>query len=218
MIGSFGRKHKSHGKNYGKKDSSKFKRGLIAGGLLLAAGAGILAGAGDKETHAEVEYPTIAAEEGGGLGHTKELVERQKEQSVPAFETEAPPPAITPEDISDALQPDPDRFKTRFKVGEGLKLAGEVATGETGKLKAAKKGLDIARGNSESQSTKSLQEQLKQAEKAAKNRSTKISRETANVRPTIGPVAPPEFFEDQETKKNKKQRAAAFFAKPFKRG
>ena len=222
MIGSFGRKHKSHGKNYGKKDSSKFKRGLIAGGAVLALGAGLLAGAGDKETHAEVEYPTIASEEGGGLGHTKELVERQKEQGVSVGETEAPPPAITPENISEALQPDPDRFKTRFKVGEGLKLAGEVATGETGKVKAVKKGIDIARGNSESQSTKSLEEQIKQAEKAAKNRSTKISRETANVRPTIGPVAPPEFFqdtsaEDEETKKNKKQRAAAFFAKPFKR-
>ena len=43
MIGSFGRKHKSHGKNYGKKDTSKFKKALIAGGMLLAAGAGIYA-------------------------------------------------------------------------------------------------------------------------------------------------------------------------------
>ena len=41
MLGSFGRKHKSFGKNYGKKDTSKFKKGLIAGGMLLAAGAGI---------------------------------------------------------------------------------------------------------------------------------------------------------------------------------
>ena len=55
MIGSFGRKHKSFGKNYGKKDTSKFKKGLIAGGMLLAAGAGIFASAGDTETHKEIE-------------------------------------------------------------------------------------------------------------------------------------------------------------------
>ena len=216
MIGSFGRKHKSHGKNYGKKDSSKFKRGLIAGGAVLALGAGLLAGVGDKETHAEVEYPTIASEEGGGLGHTKELVERQKEQGVSVGETEAPKPAITPENISEALQE--RKSDKKVKISEGLKLAGDVVGGDVGKVKAVKKGIDIARGNSESQSTKSLEEQIKQAEKAAKNRSTKISRETANVRPTIGPVAPPEFFEEEEVKKNKKQKAAAFFAKPFKRG
>ena len=101
----------------------------------------------------------------------------------------------------------------KVKISEGLKLAGDVVGGDVGKVKAVKKGIDIARGNSESQSTKSLEEQIKQAEKAAKNRSTKISRETANVRPTIGPVAPPEFFKDEETKKNKKQKVKSFFAR-----
>lgn len=216
MIGSFGRKHKSHGKNYGKKDSSKFKKGLIAGGLLLAAGAGILAGASDKETHSAVEYPTIASEEGGGLGHTKELVERQEKQGVSAFETQAPEPTITPEDISDTLQQ--RKSDKKVKISEGLKLAGDVVGGDVGKVKAVKKGFDIARGNSESQSTKSLDEQIKQAEKAAKNRKTKISRETAKVRPTIGPIAPSEFFqgssvEEEETKKNKKQKVKSFFAR-----
>ena len=33
----------------------------------------------------------------------------------------------------------------------------------------------------------------------------------------IGPVAPPEFFEDEGDKKNKKQKVASFFAKPFKK-
>ena len=210
MIGSFGRKHKSHGKNYGKKDSSKFKRGLIAGGTLLAIGAGMLAGSSDQETHSAVEYPTIASEEGGGLGHTAELIERQETQGVSAFQTQAPPPAITPEDISDALQR--DKQDKKVKISEGLKLAGDVVGGDVGKVKAVKKGIDIARGNSESQSTKSLEEQLKQAEKAAKSRKTKISRETAKVRPTIGPVLPPDF-EEEETTKNKKQKVKSFFAR-----
>ena len=194
-----------------KKDSSKFKRGLVAGGLLLAAGAGILAGASDKETHSAVEYPTIASEEGGGLGHTAELIKRQETQGVSTFKTEAPEPAITPEDISDALQT--DKQDKKVKISEGLRLAGDVVAGDVGKVKAVKKGFDIARGNSESQSTKSLDEQLKQAEKAAKSRSTKISRETAKVRPTIGPVAPPEFFQEEETKKNKKKKVKSFFAR-----
>ena len=154
MIGSFGRKHKSHGKNYGKKSTSKFKKGLIAGGMLLAAGAGIFASKGDKETHQEVEYPTVASEEGGGLGHLAAQVERQEIAGLKVGEREAPAPAI-PLALADDLL-------------AGLRLAGDVVGGDVGKVKAAKKGIDIARGEGEGLSTKTLEEQIKQAEKASK--------------------------------------------------
>tara|TARA_R100000805_G_C3607233_1_gene107685 strand:+ start:799 stop:1458 length:660 start_codon:yes stop_codon:yes gene_type:complete len=218
MIGSFGRKHKSHGKNYGKKDTSKFKKGLIAGGMLLAAGAGIFASKGDKETHGEVEYPTVASEEGGGLGHLAVQVDRQELAGLKVGEREAPPPAIDLKQAELALADPKDKKKA--KVAAGLKLAGEVVAGDVGKVKAAKKGIDIARGEGEGLSTKTLEEQIKQAEKAARNRKTKISRESVGVgaAPLIGPVAPPEFFEDTEDTRNKKQKVAGFFAKPFRRG
>ena len=230
MIGSFGRKHKSHGKNYGKKDTSKFKKALIAGGMLLAAGAGIYASKGDKETHQEIEYPLIAQEEGGGLGHQAAQVERQELVGQKVGEREAPAPAIDLSQAQEALAPPAGK---KEKVAAGLKLAGDVVAGDVGKVGAVKKGIDIARGEGESLSTKSLQDQIKQAEKASKGsslsqigsalgltRGNKISRETVGVgaAPMIGPVAPPEFFEDEETKKNKKQKVAGFFAKPFKRG
>ena len=218
MIGSFGRKHKSHGKNYGKKDHSKFKKAVIGGGLLLAAGAGIFAGAGDKETHKEIEYPLIAADEGGGLGHQAAQVERQELVGQKVGEQSAPPPAIDLPAAEAALAPQPPDKKK--KVAAGLKLAGDVVAGDVGKIGAVKQGIDIARGQGEAASTKTLEDQIKHAEKAAKKNKTKISRETVGVgaAPMIGPVAPPEFFDDVETKKNKKQKAAAFFAKPFRRG
>ena len=230
MIGSFGRKHKSHGKNYGKKDTSKFKKGLIAGGMLLAAGAGIFASKGDKETHQEIEYPLIAKEEGGGLGHQAAQVERQELVGQKVGEREAPAPAIDLAQAELALA-DP-KEKKKAKVAAGLRLAGDVVAGDVGKLSAVKGGIDIARGEGEAASTKSLEEQIKHAEKASKGSSlsqigsalgitkgNKISRESVGVgaAPMIGPVAPPEFFEDEETKKNKKQKVAGFFAKPFKR-
>jgi len=223
MLGSFGRKHKSHGKNYGKKDTSKFKKGLIAGGMLLAAGAGIYASKGDKETHQEIEYPLVAAEEGGGLGHNPALVKKLDVVGVDVGKVAAPPPAISLGAAEDALAPQPPDKKK--KVAAGLKLAGDVVAGDVGKVKAVKKGIDIARGEGEALSTKSLEEQIKHAEKAAKKDKTKISRESAGVAgfstasaPIIGPVAPPEFFDDVEPDKNRKQKVAGFFAKPFRRG
>tara|TARA_R100000388_G_scaffold94665_1_gene82652 strand:- start:2753 stop:3448 length:696 start_codon:yes stop_codon:yes gene_type:complete len=212
MIGSFGRKHKSHGKNYGKKDTSKFKKGLLAGGMLLAIGSGIYASKGDKETHQEVEYPTIASEEGGGLGHQAAQVERQQLVGQKVGETAAPPPAIDLEQAQAALAPPAGK---KEKVAAGLKLAGDVVAGDVGKVGAVKKGIDIARGEGEALSTKSLQDQIKQAEKASKGSSlsqigsalgltkgNKISRESVGVgaAPMIGPVAPPEFFDDQKPK------------------
>ena len=228
MIGSFGRKHKSFGKNYGKKDTSKFKKGLIAGGMLLAAGAGIYASKGDKETHQEIEYPTIAKEEGGGLGHQAAQVERQQLVGQKVGEQSAPAPAIDLSQAQAALAPPSDK---KQKIAAGLQLAGDVVAGDVGKVKAVKKGIDIARGEGEAASTKSLQEQIKQAEKASKGsslsqigsalgitRGNKISRESVGVgaAPMIGPVAPPEFFDEPD--KNKKQKVAGFFAKPFRRG
>jgi len=215
MIGSFGRKHKSHGKNYGKKDHSKFKRGVIAGGAVLALGAGILASKGDKETHGEVEYPTVASEEGGGLGHLAVQVDRQEIAGLKVGQTEAPAPAITFAQADDLLAGPPTK---KDKAAAGLKLAGQVVGGERSKLSGIKGGIDIARGEGEGLSSKTLEEQIAQAEKAAKNRKTKISRETVGVgaAPLIGPVAPPEFFDEPD--KNKKQKVAGFFAKPFKRG
>ena len=200
MIGSFGRKHKSFGKNYGKKDTSKFKKGLIAGGMLLAAGAGIYASKGDKETHQEVEYPTIAAEEGGGLGHQAAQVERQQLVGQKVGEQSAPAPAIDLSQAQAALAPQPPDKKK--KIAAGLKLAGDVIAGDVGKVKAVKKSIDIARGEGEAASTKSLQEQIKQAEKNAKKDKTKISRESVGVgaAPMIGPVAPPEFFDEEKPK------------------
>ena len=219
MIGGFGRKHKGFGKNYGKKDTSYFKKGLIAGGMLLAAGAGIYASAGDKETHKEIEYPLVAGEEGGGLGHSSAVVEKQKLVGQKVGESEAPAPAITLDQADELLAPQPSDKKK--KIAAGLNLASEVVAGDVGKVRAVKKGIDIARGQGEALSTKSLEEQIAHAEKAAKSRKTKISRKSVGVgaAPTIGPVAPPEFFEeDQETQKSKKQKVAKLFAKPFRRG
>jgi len=218
MIGSFGRKHKSFGKNYGKKDTSYFKKGLIAGGMLLAAGAGIFASAGDKETHKEIEYPLVASEEGGGLGHSAAVVAKQELVGQKVGQTEAPAPAITLGQADDLLAGPPTK---KDKVAAGLKLAGDVVGGEKSKFQAVKGGIDIARGQGEGLSTKTLQEQIKHAEKTAKKDKTKISRESVGVgaAPMIGPVAPPEFFSgDQEPDKNKKQKVAGFFAKPFRRG
>jgi hypothetical protein len=216
-FGSFGRKHKSFGSNYGKKDTSKFKKGLIAGGLILAGGAGIYASKGDKETHQEVEYPLVASEAGEGLGHNPALVEKLQVVGVDVGKVSAPPPAIDLSQAEAALAPPKAK---KEKIAAGLKLAGEVVAGDVGKVKAVKKGIDIARGEGEAASTKSLEEQIKAAEKNAKKDKTKISRESVGVgvAPMIGPVAPPEFFDDVETKKNKKQQVAGFFAKPFKRG
>jgi len=212
MIGSFGRKHKSHGKNYGKKDHSKFKKAVIGGGLLLAAGAGIFAGAGDKETHKEIEYPLVAAEEGGGLGHQAAQVEKQELVGQKVGEQSAPPPAIDLAAAEAALAPPAGK---KEKVAAGLKLAGDVVAGDVGKVGAVKKGLDIARGQGEAASTKSLEEQIKHAEKASKGSSlsqigsalgltkgNKISRESVGVgaAPMIGPVAPPEFFDEDKPK------------------
>ena len=229
MFGGYGRKHKSHGKNYGKKDTSKFKKGLVAGGLILAAGAGIYASKGDKETHQEIEYPLVASEEGGGLGHQAEQVERQELAGNVVGEQSAPPPAIDLTQAQEALAPPvPERKR---QVAAGLNLAADVVRGDVGAVGAVRQGIDIARGEGEAASTKSLEEQIKHAEKASKGSSlsqigsalgitkgNKISRESVGVTPTIGPVAPPEFFDDVETKKNKKQKVAGFFAKPFKRG
>ncbi len=212
MLGSFGRKHKSHGKNYGKKDTSKFKKGLIAGGAVLALGAGLLASKGDKETHGEVEYPLIASEEGGGLGHNPALVKKLDVVGVDVGKVSAPPPAISLGAAEDALAPPKGK---KGKVAAGLKLAGEVVGGDVGKVKAIKKGIDIARGEGEALSTKSLEEQIKHAEKASKGSSlsqigsalgltkgNKISRESVGVgaAPMIGPVAPPEFFDEDKPK------------------
>lgn len=217
MIGSFGRKNKSFGNNYGKKNTSKFKKGLIAGGLLLAAGAGVYASKGDKETHQEAEYPLVADQAGEGLGHNPALVAKLSVVGEKVGEQAAPPPAIDLAAAEKALEPPKEK---KQKIAAGLKLAGEVVGGDVGKLGAVKKGIDIARGEGEAASTKSLQEQIKQAEKNAKKDKKKISRESVGVgvAPMIGPVAPPEFFDDVETKKNKKQKVAGFFAKPFKRG
>jgi len=198
--------------------------------MLLAAGAGIFASKGDKETHQEIEYPLIAKEEGGGLGHQAAQVERQELVGQKVGEREAPAPAIDLAQAELALA-DP-KEKKKAKVAAGLRLAGDVVAGDVGKLSAVKGGIDIARGEGEAASTKSLEEQIKHAEKASKGSSlsqigsalgitkgNKISRESVGVgaAPMIGPVAPPEFFEDEETKKNKKQKVAGFFAKPFKR-
>lgn len=215
MIGSFGSKHKAHGKNYGKKDHSKFKKGVIAGGLLLAAGASIFAGAGDTETHKEIEYPLVAADEGGGLGHQAAQVEKQQLAGQVVGAQAAPPPAISLGAAEDALAPQvPDKKK---KIGAALNLAGDVVKGDVGKLAAIKGGIDIARGQGEAASTKSLEEQIAHAEKNAKKNKNKISRESVGVgaAPMIGPVAPPEFFDEPD--KNKKQKVASFFAKPFKK-
>ena len=212
MRASFGRKHKSHGRNYGKKDTSKFKKGLIAGGMLLAAGAGIYASARDKETHQEIEYPMIAAEEGGGLGHQATQVEKQKAVGIAVGETAAPPPAITLEQATAPQVP-----AKKAKVGAALNLAADVVTGEAGgKLSIAKQGISIATGHGEAASTKSFQEQIKQAEKNAKKKKTKISKETAGVglAPMIGPALPPDF--DIEEKKSKKDKVKSFFAKSKK--
>jgi hypothetical protein len=229
-FGSFGRKNKSHGSNYGKKDTSKFKKGLIAGGLILAGGAGIYASKGDKETHQEVEYPLVASEAGEGLGHNPALVKKLSVVGVDVGEQSAPPPAIDLSQAQAALAPPKAK---KEKIAAGLKLAGEVVAGDVGKVKAVKKGIDIARGEGEAASSKSLEEQIKAAEKNSKGSSlsqigsalgitkgNKISRESVGVgvAPMIGPVAPPEFFDDVETKKNKKQKVAGFFAKPLKRG
>lgn len=229
MIGSFGRKNKSHGKNYGKKDTSKFKKGLVAGGMLLAAGAGIFASKGDKETHQEIEYPLVASEEGGGLGHQAAQVERQELVGQTVGETAAPPPAISFPEAEEALAPPVPAKKQ--KIAAGLNLAADVVKGDVGKLGAIKGGIDIARGEGEAAATKTLQEQIAHHEKVSKGSSlsqigsalgitkgNKISRESVGVgaAPMIGPVAPPEFF-DEDTK-NKKQKVAGFFAKPFRRG
>jgi hypothetical protein len=219
MIGSFGRKHKSHGKNYGRKDHSKFKKGLIAGGMLLAAGAGIFASKGDKETHQEIEYPLVAAEEGGGLGHQAAQVEKQKAVGIAVGEQSAPPPAIDFEAAQAALAPQVPEKKA--KIAAGLNLAADVVAGDVGKLGAVKKGIDIARGEGEAAATKSLQDQIKAAEKNAKKGKTKISKESVNVpAPMIGPVAPPEFFEEGgegfEPSKSKKDKVKGFFARSKK--
>ena len=233
MLGSFGRKHKSHGRNYGKKDTSKFKKGLIAGGMLLAAGAGVLASKGDKETHQEVEYPMIAYDEGGGggLGHNPNLAKKLEVVGAPIGKVSAPPPAIDFAAAEAALAPQVPAKKQ--KIGAALKLAGEVVQGDAGgKLDVAKKGLDIARGEGEAASTKSLQDQIEAAEKASKGSSlsqigsllgfskgNKISKESAAVglAPMIGPVAPPEFFEEGgegfEASQSKKDKVKGFFAR-----
>ena len=227
MIGSFGRKHKSHGKNYGRKDHSKFKKGVIAGGMLLAAGAGIFASKGDKETHQEIEYPLVAAEEGGGLGHQAAQVEKQKAVGIAVGEQSAPPPAIDLKAAEAALAPQVPEKKA--KIAAGLNLAADVVAGDVGKLGAVKKGIDIARGEGEAASTKSLQDQIAQAEKASKGsslsqigsalgitRGNKISKETAGVglAPMIGPALPPDF--DIEEKKSKKDKVKGFFARSKK--
>tara|TARA_R110000787_G_scaffold45350_1_gene110638 strand:- start:2407 stop:3120 length:714 start_codon:yes stop_codon:yes gene_type:complete len=233
MIGSFGRKHKSHGKNYGKKDTSKFKKGLIAGGMLLATGAGIWASKGDKETHQEVEYPLVAQdpEADGAQGHNPALVSKLEVVGQPIGQQSAPAPAINLVDFDKALN-DPKPAK-KAKIGAALKLAGEVVAGDAGgKVDVAKKGLDIARGEGEAESTKSVQEQIKAAEKASKgsslsqigsllglSRGNKTDKKFANVAvaPMIGPVAPPEFFEAGgegfEPSKSKKDKVKGFFAK-----
>ena len=232
MIGSFGRKHKSHGKNYGRKDHSKFKKGVIAGGMLLAAGAGIFASKGDKETHQEIEYPLVAAEEGGGLGHQAAQVEKQKAVGIAVGEQSARPPAIDFEAAQAALAPQVPEKKA--KIAAGLNLAADVVAGDVGKLGAVKKGIDIARGEGEAASTKSLQDQIAHAEKASKGsslsqigsalgitRGNKISKGSVNVpAPMIGPVAPPEFFEEGgegfEPSKSKKDKVKGFFARSKK--
>ena len=216
-FGSFGRKNKSFGSNYGKKNTSKFKKGLIAGGLILAGGAGIYASKGDTETHQEVEYPVVASEAGEGLGHNPALVEKLKVVGVDVGKVSAPPPAIDLSAAEAALAPPKAK---KEKIAAGLKLAGEVVAGDVGKVRAVKKGIDIARGEGEAASTKSLEEQIKAAEKNAKKDKRKISRESVGVgvAPMIGPVAPASFFDDVEAKKNKKQQVAGFFAAPFKRG
>ncbi len=225
MIGSFGRKHKSHGKNYGKKDTSKFKKGLIAGGMLLAAGAGIFASKGDKETHQEIEYPMIAAEEGGGLGHQAAQVEKQKAVGIAVGEQSAPPPAISLEAATAPQVP-----AKKAKIGAALNLAADVVTGDAGgKLSIAKQGISIATGHGEAASTKSLQDQIKAAEKASKGSSfsqigsalgiskgNKISKESVGVglAPMIGPALPPDF--DVASSKSKKDKVKSFFAKSKK--
>ena len=229
MRASFGRKHKSHGKNYGKKDHSKFKKGVIAGGLLLAAGAGIFAGAGDTETHKEIEYPLVAASEGGGLGHQAAQVEKQQAVGLKVGDQSAPPPAIDLSQAQAALAPQVPEKKA--KIAAGLNLAADVVAGDVGKLGAVKEGINIARGHGEAASTKTLEDQIAHAEKASKGSSlsqigsalgitkgNKISKESVGVglAPMIGPALPPDF--EIETEQNKKQKVAGFFAKPFRRG
>jgi hypothetical protein len=233
MLSSLGRRHKSHGQDYGKKSASTFKKGLIAGGLLLAGGAGIYASKGDKETHKDFEYPLIGASEGGGqgaLGHNPALAKKLEIVGAPIGQISAPPPAIDLAAAERALNVP----AKKAKIGAALKLAGEVVAGDAGgKVEIVKKGIDIARGEGEAKSTKSLQDQLLAAEKASKgsklsqigsalglSRGNKISRESVGVglAPMIGPVAPPEFFEEggegyEPPSESKVNKVKGFFAR-----
>lgn len=203
---SFGRK-RGRNDDYGKKSSSTFKKGVIAGGLLLAAGAGLYASAGASE-HKDVEpsnYPTIGDPAGEGLGHNPALVERAEIVDKPFFKEDAPEPAIKVADVEKALEP--KKLDKKGKIGAGLKLAGEVVGGEKGKLEAVKGGIKIARGQGDNrEGHRDLNEMIQEAEKRAKKDKRKIDRDTVGVGvvPIIGPVAPPEHFaqfEDEESKK-----------------
>lgn len=201
--GLFGRK-RGRSDDYGKKSSSTFKKGVIAGGLLLAAGAGVYASAGASE-HKDGEpsnYPTVGDPAGEGLGHNPALVERAEIVDKPFFKEAAPEPAIKFEDVEKALEP--KKLDKKGKIGAGLKLAGEVVGGEKGKLEAVKGGIKIARGQGDNrEGHRDLNEMIQEAEKRAKKDKRKINKDTVGVGvvPMIGPVAPPEFFEDEEPKK-----------------
>ena len=117
VVGGFGKKHKGHEGGYGKKNISKFKKGVLAGGLLLAAGAGVWASS-SSPVHKDVD-----------------TTKYQSPQEATAI-------APTPQTLDIEVKP-PDQ---KQKVAAGLKLASDVVGGDVGKAKAVKRGIDIARG------------------------------------------------------------------------
>jgi hypothetical protein len=223
MIGSFGRKR--HGGGLGKKAKSSFKKGVVAGGLLLAGGLGIYGAIhSDENKESSHSYDHIAKDptESGVQGHNPALVAKAETVGKPLLQASAPPPAIDLESFEKAGQ----LGGKKQKVGAGLKLAGEVVSGDTGKVKALKEAYDIVKADG---STDSIEAQIARAEKKSKGSSlsqigsalgitkgNKISRESVGVGdvPMIGPVAPPEFFEDQPKKKGKLKKV---FSNPLKK-
>ena len=212
MIGSFGRKR--HGNSIGKKAKSTFKKGVVAGGLLLAGGLGVYGAlTSDENKESSHNYAHIAEDptQSGVQGHSPALVERAETVGKPILQTSAPAPSI---DLA-SFEKAGELGGKKQKAAAGLKLAGEVVGGETGKVKGLKQAYDIVKADG---STDSIEEQIARAEKKSKGSSlsqigsalgitkgNKISRESVGVGevPMIGPVAPPEFFEDEPKKKGK---------------
>ena len=199
MFGSFGRKRV--GNSVGKKSTSKFKKGLIAGGLLLAGGLGAYAAASDSHHKEANHYDTVASDVSapGVQGHSPAVVEKLESAGATIGATAAPAPAITLADAETAGVPG----GKKGKIASGLHLAGDVLTGDVGKVAAVKQGYDIAKSNG---GTKSIEEQIAAAEKAAKGGSmkqigsmlgltkgNKISKESVGVGASVGPALPPDF-------------------------